>query len=94
MPPIDAVAEAAVPGADNEMVGKLVRIAEEKAVPLSELPRETFVEVSETFRTAELATLFDPVRSVEARSVPGGTATSSVNAQIEALRNKILIERA
>jgi argininosuccinate lyase len=78
----------------HEMVGKLVRTAEEQGVALSTLPPETFVEISETFRAADLEALFDPVGSLEARSVPGGTGTSSVTAQIEALRKKMMGERA
>lgn len=70
----------------HEMVGKLVRTAEERGVPLSELPAETFVEISETFVGADLAALFDPAQSIEARAVPGGTSSGSVAAQITALR--------
>lgn len=78
----------------HEMVGKLVREAEEKGVPLSSLPKSSFVEVSETFERADLPALFDPLRSLEARAVPGGTASSSVAAQITALREKIQTERS
>lgn len=73
----------------HEMVGKLVREAEVKGVPLSDLPRTSFVEVSETFEAADLPALFDPLRSLEARAVPGGTASSSVKAQIIALREAV-----
>ncbi len=72
----------------HEMVGRLVRAAEESGCSLAELPRERFVAVSPQFEGADLGRLFDPAQSVEARSAPGGTARSSVLAQIEALRGQ------
>jgi argininosuccinate lyase len=70
----------------HEQVGQLVRAAEQERCALSTLPRETFVGVSEHFRDADIAALFDPRASLEARSGPGGTGTASVRAQLKALR--------
>ncbi len=70
----------------HEMVGRLVRAAEEAGCSLSTLPLDQFVNVSAQFEGVELAALFDPSQSVEARSCPGGTATDPVLAQIAALK--------
>lgn len=74
----------------HEMVGRLVRSAEEANCPLSELPRERFVEVSTEFQNADLEALFDPSQSLESRSNPGGTGSSSVREQMEQLRRTLL----
>ena len=70
----------------HEQVGRLVRAAETERCSLADLPAATFVEISEHFRGADIAALFDPRASLEARSGPGGTGTASVRAQIKALR--------
>ena len=69
----------------HEMVGKLVRLAEESGSSLAALPRDQFASVSPHFADADLNALFDPRRSIEARSTPGGTAELSIRAQIDAL---------
>jgi argininosuccinate lyase len=70
----------------HELVGKLVRIAEETGSALAALPRDRFVEVSKHFSGADLDELFDPRRSIEARAAPGGTAEHSIREQIGALK--------
>lgn len=70
----------------HEMVGRLVRAAEELGCGLDELPRETFVRISDRFAEADLPRLFDPRRSIAARSAPGGTGEESVLRQIDELR--------
>jgi argininosuccinate lyase len=70
----------------HEMIGRLVRAAEELGCGLDELPRESFARVSDHFADADLPALFDPTASLEARRSVGGTAGSSVRAQIAALR--------
>src|SRR5690606_41147512 len=47
----------------HEMVGRLVRAAEEAGSSLEELPREKFVEISTNFQHADLSMLFDPSQS-------------------------------
>ncbi|MBW3631091.1 MAG: hypothetical protein KY464_17600 [Gemmatimonadetes bacterium] len=73
----------------HEQVGRLVRAAETDGCALSALSPETFSDVSEHFRGADIPALFDPRSSLEARSNPGGTGTSSVRTQIEALRETL-----
>lgn len=70
----------------HELVGRLVREAEDADCALSALPRETFVEISEHFRDADLNQLFDPAESIRARRGPGGTAPEAVRDQIRKLR--------
>lgn len=86
----DHLVRSGVPFRDaHSQVGRLVRAAEELGCSLSELPRESFVRVSEHFAEVDLATLFDPRASLEARSGVGGTATRSVREQIDALRERL-----
>jgi argininosuccinate lyase len=73
----------------HEMVGRLVRTAEEAGCSLAELPRERFVEVSEHFADADLERLFDPLQSMESRGNPGGTGSVSVQDQIAELKRKL-----
>lgn len=70
----------------HEMVGQLVRMAEERNVSLDALPAELFAQVSPAFEGAEIERLFDPVASLAARAAPGGTAPAAVARQIEMLR--------
>jgi argininosuccinate lyase len=73
----------------HELVGRLVRAAEEHGCALSDLPPETFTAISPCFTPEDLPGLFDPTRSIEARTTPGGTAESSVREQIAALRRAL-----
>lgn len=73
----------------HEMVGNLVRAAEEAGTTLSELPSATFEEVSEQFAAADLKALFHPRVSLASRSSVGGTAPEAVRAQIELLRTSL-----
>ncbi|MDR0787106.1 MAG: argininosuccinate lyase [Gemmatimonadota bacterium] len=70
----------------HEMVGRLVRAAEEAGCSLAELPRDSFLAVSPVFESAELTKLFDPAQAVQARASVGGTSPESVRAQINALK--------
>ncbi|HEX6068248.1 MAG TPA: argininosuccinate lyase [Longimicrobiaceae bacterium] len=70
----------------HEMVGKLVRAAEETGTSMDRLPREVFVEVSDRFADADIQRLFDPIAALAARSGVGGTAPDAVRRQIEELR--------
>jgi argininosuccinate lyase len=68
------------------MVGRLVRSAEELGTSIDQLPRETFLEVSDRFATVDLDQLFDAHASLSARGGVGGTAPRAVRAQIAELR--------
>jgi argininosuccinate lyase len=70
----------------HEMVGKLVRAAEETGTSMDRLSREVFVEISDRFAGADIPRLFDPVAALAARSGVGGTAPHAVRRQIEELR--------
>jgi argininosuccinate lyase len=72
----------------HEAVGRLVRAAEERDCALNELPAEIFVEISPSFRHADLGTLFDPVAALAARGTPGGTAPDAVRDQLKALLSR------
>jgi argininosuccinate lyase len=73
----------------HEQVGRLVRAAEEARCTLSDLTRETFLEVSEKFGETPIADLFQPSVSLASRAGAGGTAPGSVREQIRALRGKL-----
>jgi argininosuccinate lyase len=85
----DFLVRGGVPFRDaHEAIGRLVRAAEEKECALHELPRETFEEVSATFREANLAALFDPVAALTARNTIGGTAPDAVREQLKTLLSR------
>lgn len=73
----------------HELVGRLVRAAEEQETTIERLPREVFEDISDAFRGADLARLFDARTSLEARSGVGGTAPASVRRQIDELRERL-----
>lgn len=65
----------------HEVIGALVRASEERGVPLAELPDTVFQEAHEAFGS-EVRDVFDWIRSVDARTVPGGTSRGAVDAQL------------
>lgn len=67
----------------HEVIGALVRASEERGVPLAELPDPVFQEAHDAFGT-DVRGVFDWIRSVDARTIPGGTARSAVEAQLAA----------
>ena len=73
----------------HEMVGRLVRAAEEADTTIDRLSPEAFTDVSEAFAGADLARLFDPLVSLEARAGVGGTAPAAVRDQIAELRRRV-----
>ena len=76
----------------HEVVGRLVRKAEERGVPLSDLGLADFRAESEVF-DEDVFGVFDWTASVEAREASGGTSLRSVNAQLEEARRRIDEER-
>lgn len=73
----------------HEMVGRLVRSAEESGTTIDRLAPSVFEEVSEHFAGADLGQLFDPRSSLAARAGVGGTAPAAVRRQIEELRGQL-----
>ncbi len=67
----------------HEIVGALVREAEEREVSLSELPDSVFGKHHPVLANGAARAAFDWEASVEARAIPGGTARASVEAQLE-----------
>jgi argininosuccinate lyase len=72
----------------HEIIGKLVREAEERGVSLRDLPQDVFTEANPAF-AGGVAHVFDWERSVEARNVPGGTSRRAVEAQIEEVKARL-----
>ena len=69
----------------HEVVGRLVRISEERGIPLSELSLEEFRAVDPIFES-DVHAVFDWRASIEARDADGGTSARSVRAQLAAGR--------
>jgi argininosuccinate lyase len=85
----DVLVRAGVPfRRSHEILGRLVREAEERGVSLSELPDGVFRDHHPALVGA-LEVLGDFEASVEARSVPGGTARDRVLAQLDGLRSAL-----
>ncbi len=82
----DDLVRAGVPFREaHGAIGRLVRLAEEASVPLTELPDETWAEAHPAFAGGAERTL-SPTQSIEARSLPGGTGLEAVRAQIAQAR--------
>ena len=65
----------------HEVVGKVVRLAEEEGVQLSDLPLQSFRDTHPAFQE-DLFEAFSWERSITARSVPGGTSPAAVRQQL------------
>ncbi|MCJ7628935.1 MAG: lyase family protein, partial [Longimicrobiales bacterium] len=72
----------------HQVVGELVRAGEEEDTPLSRLPLRAFQKVHSAFEK-DVFRLFSFEASVEARSVPGGTAREAVLVQLERARQAL-----
>jgi argininosuccinate lyase len=66
----------------HEVIGRLVRRAEERGVPLSELALDDYRAEHEAF-AADVRDVFDWEASTDARDTPGGTSRRSVERQLE-----------
>jgi argininosuccinate lyase len=78
----DYLVRRGVPFRDShEVIGRLVRVAEERGVGLATLGYEDFHAAHEAFGE-DVHDVFDWNRSVDARDVPGGTSERSVRAQL------------
>jgi len=69
----------------HDVVGSLVRIAEERGLGLGGLPDETYAEAHSAFEGG-VGEILDWERSVESRNVIGGTSRRALREQIEAAR--------
>lgn len=85
----DVLVRAGVPfRRSHEIIGELVREAEDRNVPLTQLPEEVFVGAHPAFADA-VPDVFDWERSVEARDVPGGTSRQAILAQLEEAKERL-----
>ena len=69
----------------HHLVGQVVRAAGERGVGICDLPLDAYQAISSHFGP-DLAAVLDMRAAVEARDVPGGTASASVQAQIDKAR--------
>jgi argininosuccinate lyase len=72
----------------HEAVGRAVRAAEEAGTPLAALPLETYRTLHPAFGP-DLTAVFSWEASVEARSLPGGTARRAVLEQFDRARETL-----
>jgi len=72
----------------HEVVGTVVKEAEDRSVPLSDLPVEAYRRIHQAF-DLDVKEVFSWERSTEARLVPGGTAREAVEAQMEKARTAL-----
>ncbi|XP_049599610.1 argininosuccinate lyase isoform X1 [Syngnathus scovelli] len=76
----------------HALAGKVVFTAESKKVPLNQLAREDLKAISPLLE-GDVASVWDYESSVEQYSAPGGTAESSVRAQVEHLRAWVALQK-
>jgi argininosuccinate lyase len=67
------------------LVGQVVRLAEEKGVPLTSLKMAELKTVSDAFAD-DVAQLLNVARSLDSRTVEGGTGPAALEAQLAAAR--------
>jgi argininosuccinate lyase len=72
----------------HEVVGRLVRRAEDEGVPLAELPVSVFRQEHPAFEE-DVRDVFDWLRSVDARDSDGGTSRRAVVEQVEEARDRL-----
>lgn len=72
----------------HEVVGRLVRESEERAVPLTDFSLEDFRSAHEAFE-ADVVHVFDWHTSVDARVAAGGTALTAVDQQLADARTRL-----
>ena len=69
----------------HELVGKVVRLAEERGITLADFPLEELRSLSESFEQ-DAAQVFDVQTALSRRTVVGGTATEALRAQLESAK--------
>jgi len=72
----------------HDIVGKVLRRAEEQSVPWTSLPLETLKKISPAFE-ADFAASLSLDAALVSKNVPGGTAPESVRAAISDLQDRI-----
>ena len=83
----DALVERGMPFRDaHEIVGRVLLAMEEAGGSLTDLTAEDVAAIAPALGGIDLTTVLDPVRSMERRTVIGGTAPNRVREQLTALR--------
>ncbi len=72
----------------HEAIGRLVRLAEDRGTSLDRLETADYAAVDPTFGD-DVHEVFDWARSADSRATEGGTARSTVEAQLEAAREAL-----
>ncbi len=72
----------------HEVIGKIVRMSAEQNIPLDEMSLQDFQGIDERFGS-NVQEVFSYERSVESRSVSGGTSLSAIKHQLEAARESV-----
>jgi len=72
----------------HTIVGKAVRASLERMMGLDKLPLDVYQTLNPAFE-ADVYQIFDPMKSVEKRSTPGGTNPQSVKKQMQLAKSKI-----
>jgi len=72
----------------HTIVGKAVRASLERMMGLDKLPLDVYQTLNPAFE-ADVYQVFDPMKSVEKRSTPGGTSPQSVKKQMQLAKSKI-----
>lgn len=72
----------------HEVIGKIVRMSAEQNIPLDEMSLQDFQGIDERFGS-NIQEVFSYERSVESRSVSGGTSLSAIKYQLEAARESV-----
>ncbi|MEE2879947.1 MAG: argininosuccinate lyase [Gemmatimonadota bacterium] len=72
----------------HEVIGKIVRMSAEQNIPLDEISLQDFQGIDERFGS-NVQEVFSYERSVESRSVSGGTSLSAIKYQLEAARESV-----
>ncbi len=75
----------------HHIVGKVVRRAEERGIPISQMPLEELQAISGHFE-ADVEDVWDVEAAVERRRAIGGTAYEAVRAQIETAKQILHLE--
>ena len=71
----------------HDVVGQVVRLAEEKGVSLATLPLSDFKTISDQFE-ADITSVLDITAALARRAVTGGTAPAAVREQLEVARRE------
>ena len=72
----------------HEVIGKIVRMSAEQNIPLDDMSLQDFQDIDERFGS-NVQEVFSYDRSVESRSVSGGTSLSAIKHQLEAARESV-----